>query len=64
MTIYLACLVNWQYTVEQDNGNGVLQSQTVDACVDSTGILILNVFLWFAVWFVATWLVMLSTQTC
>ena len=60
----VACLVNWQYTVVQSGAGGSAQSQTVDACVGNAAVLLLNVFLWFAIWFVATWLVMLSTQSC
>ena len=62
--ISLACLVNWEYSVTTTTGSGSSQSQTLDACSSSMPILFLNVFLWFALWFVAAWIVMLATQSC
>jgi hypothetical protein len=64
LCLTLACLVNWQYSVQVVNTRGVLTSRSVDACVDSVAVTMLNVFLWFTIWFIATWLIVLSTQSC
>ena len=64
MSMSVACLINWQYSVDAVTAGGTHQSQTVDACVNSPLVTLLNVFLWFTIWFVATWFVLLSTQMC